>query len=683
MSRLRMMSASFLALAVSSGLPVTAGAEERTLRLEDWLNWERAANPEISPDGRTIIYTRRRVNKLEDRWDAELWTMSASGERHRFLVDGARVQWSPSGDRIAYIASDEGGRKQLFVRWMDSEGAVSQVTHGVHAPKSFSWSRDGEHIAFVAEVPYEPSLKITLPGKPAGATWTDDPVVIDRLHYRMDRIGPKPGHNQLFVVPDEGGTPRRITQGVWDVGTFSSGIRAPGEPQWTPGGDAIIVTGATDTAAEAGPIHADILRVDTANGELQKLNADAGEWRLARLSPDGRRIAYTGGPRVDANFAPQHLRVMNADGSGDRILIEDLHADLTALEWAPNGRALYLSMDAEGATHLYTADLSGGLRQITEGTQRLAFTSLGGSVAAGVLSTPTQTPNIASIGLQRGNVRVLTDLNGDILKDVKLGRVEEIWYDSSDGMRVQGWIVKPPNFDESKTYPLVLSIHGGPHAMYGVNFQFRFQEFASKGYVVLYTNPRGSTGYRNAFANAIDNAYPGRRDFEDLMNGVDAVLERGYVDPEKMYVTGCSGGGILTSWVVTQTNRFSAAAALCPVINWVSFSGQVDLAYWVNTRFRPFFWEDPTNWLEHSPIMHVQNVETPTLLMTGVKDLRTPIAQAEEFFAALKIRGVPTKLIPILNEYHGTTSTPSNMLRTQLYLQTWFAEYGGVPVGED
>jgi dipeptidyl aminopeptidase/acylaminoacyl peptidase len=258
---------------------------------------------------------------------------------------------------------------------------------------------------------------------------------------------------------------------------------------------------------------------------------------------------------------------------------------------------------------------------------------------------------------------------------MRLGEVEEVWYTSSGGTRVQGWIVKPPSFDASRKYPLIMEIHGGPHAMYNVAFNPMFQNFAAHGYVVLYTNPRGSTGYGTDFGNAIDRAYPSV-DYDDLMAGVDAVVGRGYVDASKMYVGGCSGGGVLSSWVIGHTDRFAAAAVRCPVINWMSFMGQTDVPLFAGNFFEKPFWEDPQPWLKQSPLMYVGNVKTPTLLMTGDLDLRTPMPQTEEYFAALKQRGVPTALLRFAGEYHGTGSKPSNWMRTQLYMMSWYERHG-------
>ena len=239
---------------------------------------------------------------------------------------------------------------------------------------------------------------------------------------------------------------------------------------------------------------------------------------------------------------------------------------------------------------------------------------------------------------------------------------------------MQAWIVKPPDFDAKKKYPLILEIHGGPFAMYNVAFNYMFQNFAANDFLVLYVNPRGSTGYGTEFSNGIDHNYPGP-DFDDLMAGVDTTIAKGFVDTSRMYVSGCSGGGVLSSWVIGHTNRFAAAAVRCPVIDWLSMSGNTDIPLFTYSFFKKPFWEDPSDWLAHSSLMSVGNVTTPTLLMTGVLDRRTPMPQTEEYYAALKVRGVPATLLQFEGEYHGTGSKPSNFIRTQLYMMSWFKKY--------
>jgi dipeptidyl aminopeptidase/acylaminoacyl peptidase len=291
-----------------------------------------------------------------------------------------------------------------------------------------------------------------------------------------------------------------------------------------------------------------------------------------------------------------------------------------------------------------------------------------------VRSTPTEPNDVVRLALKGpAAVTRLTEVNGDVLAGKTLGTQEEIWYTSVDGFKVQGWVVKPPNFDAARKYPLMLEIHGGPHAMYNAGFDFARQEHVANGYVLLYLNPRGSTGYGSKFGNAIKNQYPGK-DYDDLMAGVDTVINRGYVDAQNMFVFGCSGGGVLTSWIVGHTNRFAAASAMCPVTNWMSFVGVTDGAGWYR-NFEKNFWDDPQEHLRRSPIMYVGHVTTPTLLMTGVLDMRTPMPQTEEYYSALRFRGVPTAMVRFNNEWHGTMSTPSNFLRTQAYLREWFTKY--------
>ena len=295
-----------------------------------------------------------------------------------------------------------------------------------------------------------------------------------------------------------------------------------------------------------------------------------------------------------------------------------------------------------------------------------------------VYSAPHITWNVATAKLRDGKIERLTDVNGDILEGVELGAVEEINYKSFDGTPIQGWLVFPPDFDPNKKYPLELAIHGGPHGMYGVEFSFIFQEMAANGYIVLYTNPRGSTGYGTDFANAIDNSYPGEYDMGDLMAGVDAVLPRHYIDKDRLFVSGCSGGGILTTYIVTQTDRFNAAVALCPIVNWFSAFGGTDSPLAVFDIFSKPFWEDMSDWIDHGPLFHAHKVKTPTMLMVGARDIRTPVQQSEEFYTALKILGVPTKLIYVKDEWHGTDSRPSNMMRTLLYTRKWYEEHSGL-----
>jgi len=654
------------------------------IQLEDFLDFETVGNPQISPDGKTILYARRHIDKLNDRRRSTLWLMDADGKRNRELMPGANGVWSPDGKRIAFVRPDDNDKPQIFVRFMDDEGLITQITRFEHAPRSFSWSPDGKQLAFVARVPLKKKWTVMLPGKPKGAKWTKDPVVIDTLHYRQDRAGyNNSGYDHIFIVPAIGGTPRQLTKGNWNVGQRGLGVIA-GAPAlaWSPDSKTIAFDGPAKPVENPHWFESHINLVDVASGAVKTLTKENGIYGSPVFSPNGRIIAFSGYPEHNTSYPVPKLYSISADGTNQKVLAGDLPDGPRNMIWDRNNRTVYFNMSDRGQINIHAVDLNGRRRQVTKDNQVIGLTSMSGNGSAAVTLPRSDLPGtIAAAANLRGTptFKPLVDVNDDVLFGKKLGRVEEIWYDSEaetgESARVQGWIVYPPDFDASKKYPMMLSIHGGPHAMSTSGFNFTFQEFAARGYVVLYTNPRGSTGYGSEFANAIRHRYPGPIDYADLMNGVDHVLERGFVDPERLFVTGCSGGGILTTWIIGQTDRFKAAAALCPVVNWIGMSGTTDVVGWLYNFFPKPFWEDPEPWLAHSTIMHVGKVKTPTLLMTGTKDLRTPLGEAEEYFAALKVRGVPTRLVPMVNEYHGTRSIPSNYLRTSLMMRKWFDEY--------
>jgi dipeptidyl aminopeptidase/acylaminoacyl peptidase len=420
--------------------------------------------------------------------------------------------------------------------------------------------------------------------------------------------------------------------------------------------------------------------VDVASGRIRKLTTRTGTWTSPVVSPDGRTIAFAGHDSTRKSYKTSELYFMGIDGSSPRLASGDLDRDVNNITWAPDGTGVYYGAQDQGTANLWFTALRGGTRQVTRGNHMLGVSSMSrNGIAVGVASSYHEPGDVVRFALARpADVARLTDVNADVLARIRLGAVEEVWYRSSDGTRVQGWIVKPPGFDPARKYPLIMEIHGGPHGMYNVAFNYMYQNFAANGNVVLYTNPRGSTGYGTPFGNAIERAYPSV-DYDDLMAGVDTLVGRGYIDTGRMYVGGCSGGGVLSSWVISHTNRFAAAAVRCPVINWMSFAGHTDVPLFTYNFFDKPFWEDPEPWLKQSSLMHVGKVQTPTLLMTGELDLRTPMGQTEEYYAALKLRGVPTELLRFNGEYHGTGTKPSNFMRTLLYMQSWYQKHGGKP----
>ncbi len=665
----RALPALVAALAVAPTTSAAQAASVRPLSLDHYLDMETVSSPQISPDGATIVYTRGWIDKINDRRESSLWIMSADGSRNRHLLDGGGASWSPDGTRILYTAAGEPRGSQIFVRWMDAEGATSQVTRLDNAPSDVQWSPDGTRIAFTSRVDDRAEFAgVDLPDRPDGADWTAEPKVVERAGYKRDRAGYiDTGWTHVFVVPAEGGTARQLTTGDWN----HSGIA------WSPDGSEIYFTSYREEGWDRPENwqESEIYAVGVDTRAVRRLTDRRGPDGSPVPSPDGRSVAYIAGDEHADTYRNSRIYLMSRDGSGARLISGDYDRQSGGLQWAPDGSGLYFSVSREGYRSLHFVSVDGGVRQLTDGARMFDLSSFSADgTAVGTISSAHEPGDLYRFALSDpGTVTRLTRVNEDVLHGVTLGEVEEIWYDS-EPFRVQGWVVKPPDFDPSRTYPLMLAIHGGPHGMYNGGFNFAFQEHAANGYVVLYTNPRGSTGYGTEFANAINHDYPGV-DMQDLMRGVDELLATGYVDEENLFVYGCSGGGILTTYIVGNTDRFRAASANCPIVNWMSAMGTSDAISYARTFERPF-WEDPEEWMDRSSIFYVGNVTTPTMLMTGENDLRTPMGQTEEYYQALQYLNVPTVMIRFQDEWHGTSSNPSNFLRTQLYLRKWFERWG-------
>lgn len=641
-------------------------ADNKLLDLEMYWELQSAGNPQISPDGNHVIYTRGWTDQINDARKSEIWIMNADGERKRFLAEGSNPSWSPDGTRIAYTAQGEPKGNQIFVRWMDDEGATSQITRLNHSPSNIRWSPDSKYIAFNRSVDAKPSLTINMPARPDGASWTRSPKVVERAVYKRDRQGyVDDSYTHLFVVSADGGAIRQLTDGDWNHSSA----------EWTADSKHLVFSSLRVEDAELQWRHVEIYSVSVDDGTIRQLTDRKGVDSGALPSPDGRHIAYLGDEWHTDTYRNRKIHLMNPDGTNSRVISGDFDRSVGNMTWAPDSRGLYFTANSEGNRNVHYLPVSGGVRQITEGVHQINISSINrNGTLATTISSFHEPGDIYILNPNRPNrMARLTNMNGDLMRNVNLGEVEEIWYKSVDDLDIQGWVVKPPNFDPNEIYPMMLVIHGGPHAMYGVGFNYSWQEHAANGYLVLYTNPRGSTGYGSAFANEINNAYPSK-DYDDLMAGVDELIAKDWVDENRMYVYGCSGGGVLTAWIVGHTDRFAAASSNCPVINWLSFVGTTDGIGWYR-NFEHFPWDDPTEHLERSPLMYVGNVTTPTMLMTGENDLRTPITQTEEFYAALKVLNIPTAMVRFQDEWHGTSSKPSNFIRSQLYLRSWFEKW--------
>jgi acylaminoacyl-peptidase len=668
-------------LCLGAGTPLSAQEEDRTrFGYLDVFDLEVAADPQISPDGSRVAYVRRGSDIMTDGARTSLWVLDTDGSDHRPLTDGtgsvSQPRWSPDGTKLLYVSSQDGSA-QLWVRWMDT-GQTAELTNLTESPGGLSWSPDGRWIALTLFVPEASPPFAEMPPRPEGAQWAPPPSVISKLAYRADGRGYlEDGHTQIFVLPAEGGTPRQLTVGPHDHG---------GTPSWTPDSEALVFSANRHEGGEYEPRNSEVYEVSVATGETRQLTDRFGPDEGPVVSPDGSRIAYTGFDDRFQGYQVSRLYVMGRDGSGARAVM-DLDRDVGGLQWASDGRGLFFQYDDLGDTKVAFVAVDGGAVQDLTGS--IGGVGLGRPYGGGSFSvadngrvaythTTPDRPSDVAVVTRGGDARRITGLNEDLLGHKRLGPVEELWWESShDGRRVQGWIVRPPDFDPSKEYPLILEIHGGPFANYGPRFTPEIQLFASMGYVVLYANPRGSTSYGEEFGNLIHHAYPGN-DYDDLMSGVDAVVAQGYVDSDNLFVTGGSGGGVLTAWIVGKTDRFRAAVVAKPVINWTSFALTSDgypmyYKYWLPGP--PWEGDNQAHYWARSPLSLVGNVTTPTMLLTGELDLRTPMAETEQYYQALKLRRIDTQMVRIPGAYHGIAARPSNLIAKIAHIVRWFERY--------
>ncbi|MAV37065.1 MAG: peptidase S9 family protein [Planctomycetaceae bacterium] len=661
------------------------GAEPRPLELSDVLQLEYASDPRIAPDGKRVAYVRNYMDAIDDRRRSDLWVVDADGSQHRPLTSAHRrvtsPRWSPDGSRVAYLSrgDDEHSPVQIHCLWL-STGTSARLTQLPSNPDHLSWSPDGRWLAFTMHVERPETPLVELPAPPQGGKWAPAAKVIREVLYRADGRGYlRPGFHQLFVLPAEGGTARQLTDGPYDH---------RGELSWTPDRRALVFSANRTRDWMYQPGESELYEIEIASKAVRQLTDRRGPDRQPAVSPDGRWVAYVGYDDRQKSYHTSQLYLLDREQGQTRAVTANLDRDVVSPTWDQQG-GLYFQFDDRGTTQIARYHENGPIEVLRRDVGGVV---IGRPYASGSFSvsdqgdlaftrtTPWRPADVAFLesghpdsGPTEVSASQLTRLNADLLADKALGRVDSFETKSKlDGRSLAGWIVTPPGFDATRKYPLVLEIHGGPYANYGPRFSVEVQLYAAAGYVVVYLNPRGSTSYGQEFADLIQHAYPGD-DYEDLMSGVDAVLQRGIIDPEHLYVTGGSGGGVLTAWVVGKTDRFRAAVAAKPVINWYSHVLTADMSTLFAGRWFPGFpWEHAEHYHRRSPISLAGKVKTPTMLLTGEQDFRTPMSESEQFFQALKLRKVDTVLVRIPGASHNIANRPSHLMSKVAHVLKWF-----------
>ena len=651
---------------------------ERYFKSEDIFNLEYVSEVQVSPNGKYVAYVRRSNDIMSDSSRANVWLASVDGKSHRPLLSSKKsyysIRWSPDGSRLAYLSNEE-GKPQLYVRWMDT-GQTALVTNVTSNPSNITWSPDGKHIAFTMSVDAkEKPLDIKMPKKPDGAKWSPSFQYITKARYQADGRGIlEPAYTHIFIVPADGGTARQLTSGNYHHN---------GRLSFSPDSDKIYFSANRSDNWEYEPVEGDIFSVDMM-GNIAQLTNDKGLESSPVVSPDGKHIAYARRDDEKVMYKNSYLYVMKSDGTDAQNLTKDIDNSVSNFHWKDN-KHVYFQQSVRGLAQVDVVSLSGRVKAVANG---LGGTTLGRPYVFGtyhavddvVAYTKGRTDRPADLYVTTRNERQLTALNEDVLGHKQLGEVKEIVYPSSiDGEEIQGWYILPPNYDSSKTYPLILEIHGGPNLAYGPVFTAELQRMAAEGYVVFYDNHRGSTGYGERFALLLQGKYSSEYDFSDHMSGVDALIEKGIADPERLFITGGSAGGIASAYAIGLTNRFKAAVVAKPVINWLSKVLTADSGlYQIPFQFPGMPWDNVEHYWKRSPLSLVGNVTTPTMLITGVEDKRTPMSETEQFYQALKIQKVDSVLVKVPGSPHGIASKPSRMIGKVENILAWFKKYDSV-----
>ncbi|MAR64418.1 MAG: peptidase S9 family protein [Flammeovirgaceae bacterium] len=635
-------------------------------------------DPQISPDGSLIVYVRTEMDIMKDGRSSTLWTINSDGTNHQKLTSNnfneSNPRWSPDGKRISFISnSDDGNGSEIYIYWTDSR-QYSSISQLDGSPRSLKWSRDGRYLAFIMFVPEKTLQLVSPPRKPKNAKWADKPRITERVKHEADGSGyMREGFSQLFYISSDGGKPKQVTSEKYNHYSYD----------WMSDSDGFVFSSNYTEDWEYDFRNSEIYSISIDGSNLNTLTDRNGPDRGAVVSPDGKLIAYLGYNDKVQTYQISKLSVMNIDGTSKREIEIGLDRSISSLTWSRDGKSLYFMYDDEGNTKVAISSLSGETKTLfgDVGGTTIGRPYGGGSYSIsknGKISYTITSPyHPADIAIYDGKSSDrLTHLNKDLFNGKDLGTIEEIWYNSTvDGRRIQGWIAKPPGFISNKKYPLIVENHGGPISNYGDRFSPEILLYSAAGYVVFYPNPRGSTSYGEEFGNLLYRNYPGD-DYHDVMDGVDKVLDQGYVDKDNLFVTGGSAGGIMTAWIIGKTNRFKASAVIKPVMNWISKTLVADNYFgYAHTRYEGQPWENFNHYWSFSPISLVGNIETPTMVMVGLNDLRTPPSESKQLYHALKLRKIETVYVEIPGAYHNISNKPSQLITKIDHILYWFNKY--------
>ena len=702
-SRVRWLGVSFIAISACLFGQTQPSSAKRPITDKDLFQFQWIGDPALSPDGSRVVFVKVRVNEKRTGYETSLWLLDLrqANAQPRELTQGphdSAPSWSPDGTGLAFVrgAEQDGKPKPSQIYLLSFAGgeprAVTSLAHGAGSPL---FSPDGKYLLFSSTTTPEDTAKaaqLKAGNKPE--EHVSDVHVVTHAMYRMNGEGfldyRHPNHFWVVELPQMGAHPAKVRQ-------LTSGRFSESDPVWAADSSAVYFLIVKKDEPYYQPPANELDRVGIKGGEATQVTAFPFSAHSLTVSPNGKQIAFLASINDgERSYSQPDLWVMdltpdakarNLTAKYDFDMGSGVGGDNAAPRaagsmapmWTADGQSLIDVSGKQGTANLVSvAVASGEVKELTHGHQavELAHQSADRAHMIALVSTPVQVGELYTIASD-GAQQQRTDVNAALFGQLHLAEPEEIWFRSFDGRRIQMWVQKPPDFDASKKYPLILDIHGGPHAAYGWVFDHEFQWMAAKGYVVVYPNPRGSTSYGQEFGNIIQHKYPGD-DYRDLMLAVDEVVKRGYVDPAKMGVTGGSGGGVLTDWTVTRTNRFKAAVSQRDISDWTSWWYTDDFLLFQPTWFKGAPFNEPDDFRSRSAITYVKKIQTPMMFILGEADYRTPpTSGGEQLFRALKYMKEPTVMLLFPGESHelSRSGQPWHRIERLDAIVGWFDKY--------
>jgi dipeptidyl aminopeptidase/acylaminoacyl peptidase len=675
-----LLCATTLCLAVS----FTVAQQLRGITPEDYFAFEFVSDPNLAPDGKLVAYVVTKVDRAQNRRNSSIWIVATDASRAPWQFttspqNSNSPRWSPDGKWLAFLsarpsadagtgtatpASDQ-PRNQIYLLSM-SGGEARRLTNLKNGVSTFRWSPDGARMIAVSRI--GPSDN-RADSRPENKERSDVRHYKDSSYKFNDSGWFDDRRTHFWVVELGSGNAKQITEGNdWN----------DSDPQWSPDGTRIAFVSNRTGKEYNENRNTDVWVIAADGSSLTKISDHDESDNNPRWSPDGKTIAYTG--ELHDQDHPKIWLAPSTGGKPSVLAVDNLDLIPSGMEWSADGNSIYFETGVKGEFQIFRADLKRRTaEQVTKGPRAVRNADFNWTTSSMVYLANDfkHLDDIYVANLSGGSERKLTSLNEALWKQLQFANVERFTYKSADDWDVAGFLVKPIGWQEGKKYPLILSVHGGPAGQYGVDWYHEFQVYAAKGYAVLFTNPRGSTGYGQKFERGIAGEWGGK-DYQDVMNGVDAGLKKyPWLDAEHMGVTGGSYGGFMTNWIVGHTDRFKAAVTLRSVVNFISDEGTRDGAYGHTPDFGGDLFEKFDLFWDRSPLKYAKNVKTPTLILHSDNDFRVPLEQGEQWFRALKHFGVTTEIVMFPRENHNLTRTgePRHLVESLNWQLYWFDRF--------